>query len=76
MKFCNIHDVAEAAGRRGARKEVRGGWNSELLSAQVDEAQEASNSSCIKFDCEILARAPRVSDGVQSKILMSALEKS
>ena len=37
--------------------------------------QDVPTSSCIKFINEMLARAKRVSDGVQSKVLMCSLEK-
>ena len=41
-----------------------------------DKAQDVPNSGCIEFEGEMLARAQTVSDGVQSKVLMCALENS
>ena len=76
MMFCKIHDVAEAARRREARNEVREGCHSELLIVLKDKAQDVPNSGCIEFEGEMLARAQTVSDGVQSKVLMCALENS
>ena len=76
MMFCKIHDVAEAARRREARNEVRERCHSELLIVLIDKAQDVPNSGCIEFEGEMLARAQTVSDGVQSKVLMCALENS
>ena len=73
MMFCKIHDVAEAAWRR---ERCEKGCHSELQSAWMDWAQDVPIPSCIDFDSKMLARAQRVSNEVQSKILMCALENS
>ena len=47
-----------------------------MLSASIDLAREASISSCIEFDCEMLAKGAKNTrnDGVQAKIMIFALE--
>ena len=47
----------------------------ELLYVDILNAK-VSHSECIEFDSEMLAWAQTVSDGVQSKVLMCALENS